>query len=175
MRKVESAGRRGIRWTLTTQLDDICLTSHCLSDMLSKTEEFSTTTQRIGLKASITKTKHMRMNSRTNEPIKLQRENIEEVEEFTYLGSKMIADGSSERGICARLSKAGQPFATLRNIWKPGKICQKIKIRLFKSYVLSILLCGSDSWKMTKTDLKSFRTDAFAKYSTYSSLTPSEM
>ena len=76
---------------LTTQLedldfaDDICLTSHRLSDMQSKTAELSTTTQKIGLNASKTKTKHMRMNSKTNEPIKLQGENIEEVEEFTYL------------------------------------------------------------------------------------------
>ena len=54
----------------------------------------------------------MRMNSRTNEPIKLQGENIEEVEEFTYLGSKITADGSSEREIHARLSEAGQAFAT---------------------------------------------------------------
>ena len=127
MQKVESAGRREIRWMLTTQLKDICLTSHCLLDMQSKIEEFSTTAQKIGPKASITKTKHMRMNSRTNEPIKLQGENIEKVEEFTYLGSKMTADGSSERGIRARLSKAGQAFATLRNIWKSGKICQKTK------------------------------------------------
>ena len=129
MRKVESAGRRGIRWTLTTQLS---------------------TAQKIVLKASITKTKHTRMNSRTNEPIKLQEENIEEVEEFTYLGSKMTADGSSEREIRARLLKAGQPFATLRNTWKSGEIFKKMRIRLFKSNVLSILLYGSESWKMTK-------------------------
>ena len=55
MRKVESAGRRGIRLTLTTQLedldfvDDICLTPHRLSDMQSKTEKLSTTAQNIGL------------------------------------------------------------------------------------------------------------------------------
>ena len=162
MRKIESPGRRGIRWMLTTQLqdldfvDDICLTSHRLSDMLSKTEEFSTTAQKTGLNASITKTKQMRMNSRTNEPIKLQGENIEEVEEFTYLGSKMTADGSSERGICTRLSKADQAFATLRNIWKSGKICQKMKIRLLKSNVLSILLYGSESWKMTHYQLQTW-------------------
>ena len=119
--------------------------------MQSKTEELSTTAQKIGLKASVTKTKHMMMNSRTNEPIKLQGENIEEVEEFTYLGSKMNADGSSEREIRARLSKAGQAFATLRNFWKSVKFCQKAKIRLLKSNVLSILLYGSESWKMTKT------------------------
>ena len=99
---------------------------------------------------SITKTKHMRMNSRTNEPIKLQGENIEEVEEFTYLGYKITADGSSEREIRAMLPKAGQAFATLRNVWKSGKIRRKMKIYLFKSSVLSILLYGSKSWKITK-------------------------
>ena len=47
MRNVESAGRRGIIWTLTTQLedldfaDDICLTSRRLLNMQSKTEELS--------------------------------------------------------------------------------------------------------------------------------------
>ena len=119
MRKVESAGRRRIRWTLTTQLedldfaDDICLTPHRLSDT--------------------------------------QGENIEELEEFAYLGSKMTAYGSSEKEIGARLLKVLQAFATLRNIWKSGSNFQKTKIRLFKSNVLSILLCGSESWKMTKT------------------------
>ena len=77
MRKLESADRRGIRRTVTSQLegldfvDDICLTSHHLSDMQSKTEELSTIAQKIGLKANETKTKHMTMNSKTNEPIKL--------------------------------------------------------------------------------------------------------
>ena len=69
--------------------------------------ELSTAAQQIGLKANVTKTKHMRMNSRTNEPIKLQGENSEEVEEFTYLGSRMIAE---EREMHAWLSKAGQAF-----------------------------------------------------------------
>ena len=88
---------------LTTQLkdlnfvDDICLTSCHLSDMQSKTEELSNMAQKTGLKASITKTKHMRMNSRTNEPIKLQGENIEEVQEFTYLAG--IQDPSAQRGL----------------------------------------------------------------------------
>ena len=63
----------------------------------------------------------------------------------------MTADGSSEREIRARLQKLAKQFATLRNIWKSGKICHKMKIRLFKSNVLSILLYGSESWKMTKT------------------------
>ena len=63
----------------------------------------------------------------------------------------MTDDGSPEREIRARLSKVGQAFAKLRNIWKSGKIFQETKTRLFKSNVLCILLYGSESWKMTKT------------------------
>ena len=99
----------------------------------------------------MTKTKHMRMNKRSNEPTQLQVENIEEVDEFTYLGSKMTAEGSSEREIRVRLSIAGQAFATQRNIWKYENNCQKTKIRLFKSNVLIIIFYGTESLKMTKT------------------------
>jgi len=38
----------------------------------------------------------------------------EEVNEFTYLGSKMTTDGDSESEIKARLCNAGQVFASLK-------------------------------------------------------------
>ena len=84
-------------------------------------------------KSQQNKTKHTRMSKRTNKPIILQIENIKEVEEFTYLGSKMTADGRSER--------------------KYAQDCRKL----------------------TTTCFNSFRTNAFAKYSRYSGLTPSPM
>ena len=67
----------------------------------------------------------------------------------------MTADGSSEREIRARLAKAGQAL----HLETSGEICQKTKIRLFKSNVLSILLYGSESWKMTKTN--NYRLEVF--------------
>ena len=84
----------------------------------------------------------MRMNSRTNESIQLQGENIEEVEEFTYPGSKMTADGSSEREMRARLSKLAKHLLHSETSGNLEKNCQKTKICLFKSNVLSILLYG---------------------------------
>ena len=61
------------------------------------------------------KTKRLRTNARTNTEIKLRGETIEEVENFTYLGSKMATSGDGEEEIRARLSKASQAFAALRN------------------------------------------------------------
>ena len=152
--------KRGIQWTFTSSLedldfaDDIALLSHRHQDMQSKTTLFSDTAGKIGLKASTKKTKHMRMNSRTNAPIRMQNEDIEEVNEFTYLGSKMSTDGDTENEIKTRITKASQAFASLRNIWKCRNIGVNTKIRLFKSNVISVLLYGSESWKTTKTIIK---------------------
>ena len=53
--------------------------------------------------------------------------------------------------IRCRITKASQAFAALRNIWKCRNISTNTKIRLFKSNVLSVLLYGSESWKVMKT------------------------
>ena len=156
MKETISNEKRGIRWTLTTTLedldfaDDIALLSQKQQDIQNKTTRFSNTAAKIGLKASTKKTKHMRMNSRIDTPVRMQ-EDIEEVTEFTYLGSKMSADGDTEVEIRTRITKASQAFASLKNIWKCRNISTNTKIRLFKSNVLSVLLYGSESWKTTKT------------------------
>ena len=49
----------------------------------------ATTAGNLGLKVSTEKTKGMRMNARVQENIKLNGDEIEEVDDFTYLGSKM--------------------------------------------------------------------------------------
>ncbi|PVD22631.1 hypothetical protein C0Q70_18452 [Pomacea canaliculata] len=93
----------------------------------------------------------MRVNARVQDGIKLNGEEIEEVDSFSYLGSKMSNTGDAEVEIRARLAKASQAFASLRSTWKAKNISQKTKLRIFKSTVISTLLYGSQSWKMTKS------------------------
>ena len=112
--------------------------------------DLASTAAMLGLKVSTTETKHMRMNHRPDTPIILHGKVVEEVNEFTYLGSKMTTDGDTESEINARLSKAGPAFASLKNIWKSKKISLKTKLRFFTSNVLTTLLYGCESWKMTK-------------------------
>ena len=51
---------------------------------------------------NVPKTKHLRMNGTSSEPIQLHGADIEEVEEFSYLGSKMTTSGSCEAEVRAR-------------------------------------------------------------------------
>ena len=114
-------GRRGIRWTLTSILedldyaDDIALLAHRYQDMQAKTNVFSANTAgSLGLKINTKKTRHLRMNNRTNESIMVNGEVVAEVDQFTYLGSKVSTSGDGEEEILVRISKASQAFAWLR-------------------------------------------------------------
>ena len=157
MKSVINGKTRGIRKTLTSLLedldfaDDIALLLHRHQDMQAKIDDMTRKAGEIGLKSSTKKTKHLRMNSRTEAAIMLNGEEIEDIEDFTYLGSKMTTSGDTEKEIRTRISKVSQAFATLRSTWRSRNVSTKTKIRLLKSNVLSTILYGAESWKMTKT------------------------
>ena len=100
--------------------DDIALLAQRQTDMQGKTDDAAASAGQIGLEANVPKTKHMRMNSRSQEAIRLYGTAIEEVDEFPYLGSKMTSDGSGDAEIKSRLSKASRAFGMLKNIWRAG-------------------------------------------------------
>ena len=54
-----------------------------------KTPILEETVAKIGLKINRKKTKVMKIHTNATDPIKLDGGNIEELEEFTYLGSKV--------------------------------------------------------------------------------------
>lgn len=148
--------QRGIRWTLTSMLedldfaDDLCLLSSRQKNIQEKTSDLDRNSQKIGLKVHTGKTKLLKSRSTTPNPVTIKGKAIEEVEVFTYLGSKMSSDGNSEIEVQARLAKARYAYVNLRPVWNSGKFSTTTKIRLFRSNVLSVLLYGAETWKWTK-------------------------
>ena len=59
---------------------------------------------------------------------------MEEVAQFTYLGTNVALDGDSES------AKRERTFASLNCIWKTSNVSLKTKVRTFRSNVLSVLL-----------------------------------
>ena len=155
MRGVTQGRRQGIQWTLTTVLedldyaDDLGLLSSRYQDAQQKTESLSRVASTIGLKVNAKKTQALRKNTTNNNPIMVNGNPLEDVQEFTYLGSKVTSDGDCIQEINARISKANQAFAMLRTIWRSTGLNIKKKIKIFRSNVLSVLLCGSECWKTT--------------------------
>ena len=102
------------------------------------------------LQVNVRKIKLMRLNTTSNQSITVHNQQLEEVDEFTYLGSKVSIDGDSGKDVSVRMSKANRAFWTLNPVWKSTKLNVRTKIKIFKRSVLSVLLHGSECWKVAR-------------------------
>ena len=75
------------------------------------------------------------------------------------MGATVSKDGGGAIDIERRLAKARGAFLRLNKIWSSGNIGRHTKIMLFKTLVLTVLLYGCETWKLTKRDEK--KIDAF--------------
>ena len=166
MRQSTSDGRTGIQWTFTKQLedldfaDDISLLSHKQQDAQEKLNRVAEEAERTGLQINIGKTEAMRVNNRQQDPLRLHQEDIKEVDRFVYLGSVVSKDGGADEDIKCRINKARHAFNTLRPIWRSTALSLHNKIRIFNTNVKSVLLYGSETWRVTKTNTHKLQTFA---------------
>ena len=91
-------------------------------------------------------------------PVKVNGEDLQTTEEFTYLGSTVRHDGGAGSDIRNRLNKARNAFRMLNNMWKSSQYSTETKLKLYSSCVLSTLLYGSECWRMTASDLNQLST-----------------
>ena len=161
MRKTVDGQRTGrIRWDFTTLLedidyaDDLLLLSSRVDHMQEKTARLEEKAGRVGLKLNPQKCKWMKVNSRNNEGLRVRESMAEEVDSFTYLGAQMTKDGGGTLDIKMRTALAYASFNRLNKVWNAGDISKKTKTTLFKTLVLSVLLYGCETWKMTKEEEK---------------------
>ena len=140
-REAYGAGRTGIQWSFTRKLedldfaDDLCLMSQKLQHMQEINNE---------------KTQEMRIQARDDSPIHTGDEVIKRTNHFTYLGSVVSESGGTEEDIVARIRKAQQAFVTLRSVWNSRAISLNTKLGIFNSNIKSVLLYGSETWRLTK-------------------------
>ncbi|XP_048775551.2 uncharacterized protein LOC125680151 [Ostrea edulis] len=112
--------KRGIQWTIVNNLedldfaDDLTLLSHRIKDMRDKTRKLYEKGRKIGLKVNIKKTNIMKVMTRKGGTISVEGEDIEEVDQFTYLGSIVSKTGGTEEDINSRIRKGRQTFAMLK-------------------------------------------------------------
>ena len=74
---------------------------------------------------------------------------LEEVDNFKYLGATITKDGRSSVEVKTRFAMATSALARLFRIWKSSDISFSSKFKLYKSLVLSIALYGCESWTLT--------------------------
>ena len=96
-------------------------------------------------KTNATKTKLIRIGTKRGDGVSVSGERVEEVDEFTYLGSIVSKKGGTDEDIQSRIGKARQAFAMLRSIWRSTAVTTNTKLRVFGSNVKAVLLYGSET------------------------------
>ena len=148
--------RTGIQWNLFSQLedldfaDDLALLSETHKHMQQKTERLQEKSSQLSLKINVGKTKVMKVNSRSSEPISLESGTVEE-QDFIYLGSNISTNGGADKDVELRINKARHAFRTLRPVWLSSQLSINTKIRIFNTNVKPVLLYGCETWKTTQS------------------------
>ena len=99
--------------------------------------------EKVGLKLNIQKTKIMASCPITS--WEMDGKTAETVSDFTFLGSKITADGDCSHEIKRRLLLGRKVMTNLDSIFKSGDITLPTKVRLVKAMVFPVVMYGCES------------------------------
>ena len=113
--------------------------------------------EKVGLKLNIQKTKIMASSPITS--WQTDGETVGTVADFTFLGSKITADGDCSHEIKRRLLLGRKVRTNLDSIFKSRDITLPTKVRLVKAMVFPVVMYGRESWTVKKAEHR--RIDGF--------------
>ena len=117
-----------------------------LKSLLMKLKEES---EKVGLKLNIQKTKIMASSPITSWK---NRETVETVADFIFLGSKVTADDDCSHEIKRCLLLGRKVMTNLDSIFKSRDITLPTKVRLVKAMVFPVVMYGCESWTIKKAE-----------------------
>ena len=127
--------------------DDAALIAHSEIGLQKLVTSFSNACKEFGLQISLKKTNIMAQNASSPPAIAIDEENLDVVDCFTYLGSKVTSSLSIEDEINSRIGKAAATMAKLsKRVWENGKLTERTKLCVYQACVISTLLYGSETW-----------------------------
>ena len=106
--------------------------------------------EKVGLKLNIQKTKIM-----ASGPIsswQIDRETVETVSDFIFLGSKITADGDCSHEIKRHLPLGKKVMTNLDSILKSRDITLPTKVCLVRAMVFPLVMYGCESWTIKKPE-----------------------
>ena len=137
--------------------DDTILMAESKEELKSIWMKVKEESKRPGLKLNIQKTKIMASGPITSWQI--DGETVETLTGFSFLGSKITADGDCSHEIKRPLLLGRKVMTNLDSILKSRDIILPTKIHLVKAMVFPVAMYGCESWTVKKAECQ--RIDAF--------------
>ena len=130
--------------------DDITLMAESEEELKSLLMKVKEVNEKVGLKLNIQKTKIM-----ASSPIiswQIDGETVEAVTDFTFLGSKISADGDGSHEIKRHLLLGRKAMTNLDSILKSKDITLLTKVCIVEAVVFPVVVYGCESWTIKKAE-----------------------
>jgi hypothetical protein len=107
----------------------------------------------IELEINAEKTKYMIMschpNSEQNQNIRTANESFENVAKFKYLGRTLTNQNDIHDEIKSTLNSGNAYYYSVQNILSSRLISKNLKIKIYKTVILPVVLYGCETWSLT--------------------------
>ena len=90
--------------------------------------------------------------------VKFGRDEIEVVKEFCYLGDMLGEVDSTSRAVTTRIRAGWKKFKELSGTLCSRILSRRVKGKLYKSCVRSVMCYGAECWAMKKMDIRRMQT-----------------
>ncbi|KAJ4432469.1 hypothetical protein ANN_21088 [Periplaneta americana] len=115
----------------------------------------------IGLEVNPEKTKYMIMsrdqNIVRNGNIKIGVLSFEEVEKFKYLGATVTNINDTREEIKRRINMGNACYYSVEKLLSSSLLSKNLKVRIYKTVILPVLLYGCETWTLTLREEHRFR------------------
>ena len=88
-------------------------------------------------------------NAGRSHSMKIDNSSIERVEEFKCLGTTLTNKNSIQEEIKSRLKLGNACYYSVRNLLSSSLLSKKLKIKIYRTIILPVVLNGCETWSLT--------------------------
>ena len=138
---------------LVVYADDVHILGGSVHTMKENAEALIVASKKIGLEVNADKTKYMVMsrdqNAGQSHSINIDNSSSERAEEFKYLGMTITNQNSVQEEIKGRLKSGNVCYYSVQNLLSPSLLSKNIKIKIYKTIILPVVVYGCETWSLT--------------------------
>jgi hypothetical protein len=153
--------RVGLKLNVIAYADDVNLLGDNVYLINKNTETLIDTSREVGLKINVENTKYMvlfsRQNAGQNRDIKIANKSFENVAQFRYSGTTMVNQNAILEEIKRRLNSENACCHSVQNLLSSLLLSKNIKIRIYKTIILPVILYGCEILSLTLREVHSIK------------------